>query len=176
MKRARSDESYWNELRALTLDDSRILLKREFLRQKDGTGKWRYIVSRRGMGLVGIRSSAKAALKLTIDAFNLNHVPNPVPPSSRVQIREAIRLYEDFSGHDGETIAKLAKPEYPDVVLAIGELDAVCYTTVRDGKEERYIHDFRKKSRPLLCCSHDGKTLIILGGEFQFTERGIVDK
>jgi hypothetical protein len=58
----------------------------------------------------------------------------------------------------------------------VGELDGVLYTTVRDGVTEKYIHKFRKKSRPLLATSHDGKSLHILGGEYEFTERGIEDK
>lgn len=61
-------------------------------------------------------------------------------------------------------------------MLPVGELDGVLYTTVRDGQTEKYIHKFRKKSRPLLAASHDGKSLHILGGEYEFTERGIEDK
>jgi hypothetical protein len=68
------------------------------------------------------------------------------------------------------------KLKSPKSGLVIGELDGVLYTTVRDGKTERYIHRFRKRSRPRLIASHDGKSLHILGGEYEFTERGIVDK
>lgn len=64
----------------------------------------------------------------------------------------------------------------PDVGLKIGHLDGVLYTTVRDGKTEKYIHKFKRSSRPLLAVSFDGKNLIMLGGAYQFTERGIVDK
>lgn len=63
----------------------------------------------------------------------------------------------------------------PKTGLVIGELDGVLYTTVRDGKREKYIHRFRKNSRPLLVSAHDGKSLHILGGEYEMTERGIVD-
>jgi hypothetical protein len=61
----------------------------------------------------------------------------------------------------------------PKTGLVIGKLDGVLYTTVRDGKEEAYIHDFEKGSRPLLISSHDGESLHILGGDYEFTERGI---
>ena len=64
----------------------------------------------------------------------------------------------------------------PQTALAIGELDGVMYTTRRDGKQEKYIHKFKKSSRPLLCASFDGKILVVLGGAYQFTKRGIVDK
>lgn len=60
--------------------------------------------------------------------------------------------------------------------LVVGELDGVLYSTTRDGKREKYIHRFRRKSRPLLAASHDGKTLRIVGGRFEFTEAGIEDR
>jgi hypothetical protein len=60
--------------------------------------------------------------------------------------------------------------------MLVGDLDGVLYTTVRDGKTEKYVHRFRKRSRPLLVSAHDGKSLHILGGEYEFTERGIEDK
>lgn len=100
---------------------------------------------------------------------------NPVPMSKRVQIREAAKLYEDFSGHDAEEIATIDKPDFPDVVLVIGTLDFVGYTATRDGVEEKYVHEFKDTCRPLLCASPDGKQLVLLGGEYTFTERGIVD-
>lgn len=60
--------------------------------------------------------------------------------------------------------------------LVIGELDGVLYTTIRDGKTEKYIHRFGKKSRPLLTARADGKQLGIVGGRFQMTEAGIEDR
>lgn len=108
---------------------------------------------------------------------------NPVPASSalgarRAQVLAAARLREDFTGHAPRMrdVVKIPKPEYPDAVLVVGECDGILYTTVRDGEVESYIHRFRKKSRPLLCASPDGKTLYLLGGAYSFTERGIVDK
>lgn len=60
--------------------------------------------------------------------------------------------------------------------LVVGELDGVLYTTVRDGNVEKYIHRFKKKSRPLLTARADGKQLGIVGGQFQMTEAGIEDR
>lgn len=100
---------------------------------------------------------------------------NPVPPSSQVQMQAGLRLFKDFTGHDGE-ILTLDKPSVPNVVLCVGYLDGVMYETVRDGKVEKYLHKFAKPARPLLCSSSDGQQLWILGGEFNFTERGIVDR
>jgi hypothetical protein len=99
---------------------------------------------------------------------------NPVPPTKQKQVDAGMALFADFTGHKGE-IFSLAKPTIPDVVLVVGECDGIMYTTVRDGNTEKYLHQFKKSSRPLLCSSSDGKQLFLLGGAFDFTDRGIVD-
>jgi hypothetical protein len=106
----------------------------------------------------------------------VKHKQNPVPPSKRVQIRNASKLYSDFTGHEASEYETLDKPVLPDVMIRVGEIDFVGYTTIRDGKTEKYIHKFSKKCRPLFTVSHDGKQLFMLGGSYDFTERGIVDK
>ena len=100
------------------------------------------------------------------------------------KIRAARRRYRQFTGHApafGDIgIADLTKDG--EVVFIVGEVDGIMYTTVRDGRTERYIHEFgpTKKSgdpkspRPLLAISHDGKQAFILGGGMRFTARGFV--
>jgi hypothetical protein len=95
--------------------------------------------------------------------------------SMSTMIQSAARLSEDFSGHEARSLGKVTVPELPRVAIVIGEVEGVIYNTVRDGKFERYIHKFRAKSRPLLCVSHDGKQLLLIGGHYDFTEAGIVD-
>ena len=90
-------------------------------------------------------------------------------------MREAARRFSDFTGHAPEYLEKV-KIKVPKTGLVIGDLDGILYTTVRDGEIEKYIHRFKRNSRPLLISSSDGKSLHILGGEYEFTERGIVDK
>lgn len=96
--------------------------------------------------------------------------------SKKIQkkIEAAISLYENFSGERPRFVDRVRLP-VDTVVMAIGQLDAVMYSTVRDGKKEKYIHKFRKGSRPVLAASSDGKQLYILAGGYQFTDRGIVD-
>lgn len=106
---------------------------------------------------------------------------NPVPPSSAKRMPSKAarlkgeRLYEDFSGQKPETIVKIKKPDYDDVIVVFGECEGVLYKTMRDGEIEHYIHRFRAKSRPLLAVSSDGKQLYLLDGSYKFTDRGIVD-
>lgn len=108
---------------------------------------------------------------------------NPVPPSSRAGMSRAVRdqldqaadLYERFSGHDPEEVGRVRVPPVPRVGVAIGEVDGILYSTVRDGVLEKYIHKFRKSDRPLFVVSPDGKQLFLLEGRYTFTEKGIVD-
>lgn len=108
-----------------------------------------------------------------------------VPPSSRAKGRKfrakrdhvsgAVSIYERFTGHDAEEAERIKKPKMPDAAAVIGLCDGLLYTTVRDGVTERYIHKFRAKDKPLFCVSPDGKQLLLIGGNYDFTERGIVD-
>jgi len=101
-------------------------------------------------------------------------VRNPVG-ATKGQIENAKELFRDFRGDHPERLAKV-KIRVPKVGVVIGHLDGVDYTTMRDGKTERYRHTFKKSSRPTLAASHDGESLHVLGGEYEFTERGIEDR
>lgn len=90
-------------------------------------------------------------------------------------VEQAANLYVQFRGENPELVEKVNFKVHP-VLMLIGECDGVLYTTRRDGKLEKYIHKFKRSSRPLLASSHDGKQLYLLGGAYDFTERGIVDK
>jgi hypothetical protein len=106
-----------------------------------------------------------------------------VPPSSRSRQRlsgrsdvaKAAAMYEKFTGHDAKSLGTIAMPRMPKAVAVIGECDGVLYTTVRDGKLERYIHEFADKDKPLLCVTPSGDQLMLIGGRYVFTDRGIVD-
>ena len=98
-----------------------------------------------------------------------------VPRSSIARERQAADLYEQFSGHETDVLGTVDIADH-DTAVVIGELDGVLYSTVRDGVQEKYIHEFKKKSRPLLAVSGDGKQLYILEGGYIFTETGINDR
>lgn len=109
-----------------------------------------------------------------------------VPPSSRAksrvarvssnpEVQKAARLYTRFSGHEAESVGRVKVPNVPKVGVLIGDVDGILYTTVRDGKTEKYIHKFKPKDKPLFVVSPDGRTIYFVGGRYDFTERGIVD-
>jgi hypothetical protein len=89
-------------------------------------------------------------------------------------VAEASQRLKDFSGHYPADVVRVSEKPFK-AGLVIGTLDGVPYTTIRDGKTESYVHEFRENARPLLVASSDGRSLRVVGGRFQFTEAGIVD-
>lgn len=106
----------------------------------------------------------------------VGYLDNPSKAPRAKQMANAMDLYRRFSGHEPELVGRTKKPTIDDVGIIIGEMDGVSYETVRDGEKLKYFHKFDKKSRPLLVSSHDGKSIYIVGGQYNFTEDGIVDK
>lgn len=107
-----------------------------------------------------------------------------VPPSSKARSRRrvsgdvarAAQRFRNFTGHEAEVIGKVNMPSLPKAVACMGELEAVIYSTVRDGKREKFIHKFKAADAPLLCVTPDGKQILLIGGRYTWTYRGIVDK
>lgn len=95
-------------------------------------------------------------------------------PTKRQRIDQASKLYEDFTGGQADSYEQVKMPRV-DVAILVGEVEAIAYNTVRDGKPQRYLHKFDKSAQPRFAVSHDGKTLLIIDGNFTFTERGITD-
>jgi len=87
---------------------------------------------------------------------------------------EAKELYRDFTGMDVDSVEEVDIPEI-DAAICVGTMDAVCYTTTRDGEVESYIHEFKENARPLLAVSNDGRVMVIIGGDFTFTDAGFED-
>lgn len=83
-------------------------------------------------------------------------------------------LRERFTGQRTHVAGTVNVPPMPKVVAIIGPCDFIGYTTVRDGRSEKYIHEFARADRPQLAIAPDG-SILLLGGNYDFTERGIVD-
>lgn len=91
---------------------------------------------------------------------------------------QASRAYEDFSGHKATKAIKVVI-ELPESAVQIGKLVGVAYEATRDGVTERYFHEFKKSSQPVLgiaCKSPGSKAqIVIVGGKYTFTDHGIED-
>lgn len=90
-------------------------------------------------------------------------------------IQEAIERFTGFRGDPPEAIEVLEVPEIDPVMLTMGKCLGIIYESVRDGETEKYIHQFKKSARPLLCVSSDGQQLYLIGGSYSVTDRGIED-
>ena len=86
----------------------------------------------------------------------------------------AVKLYRDFHGEHPRFVDEYELAS-PDVGVYIGPCDGIMYTAKIDGKTERLVHEFTGKSRPIFAVSADGRDILLLGGDFKFTERGLVD-
>lgn len=95
------------------------------------------------------------------------------PPAK--EVRAAVELYESFREKKPKRL-KVLDVKIPRVVVHIGYLEAIDYRTTHGAELVLYNHKFAPGSRPLLCVSADGRQLLLLGGRYHFTERGIVDK
>lgn len=98
---------------------------------------------------------------------------NPSAPNPR-RLEQAAKLFEDFTGRKISRVTAHNVPSLPKEGLVFGRLIDVGYESERDGKP--YRHTFRKRSRPLLVATPDGKMVLIVGGRYAFTDRGIEDR
>jgi hypothetical protein len=97
---------------------------------------------------------------------------NPAVPHA--DIARARALFAEFRGAGPMEVRRI-EVSIPRAALTIGECLGILYRTERDGKIEQYLHRFRKSARPILASSPDGRTLLLLGGAYRVTDRGIVD-
>ena len=87
--------------------------------------------------------------------------------------QRARRLLESFTERPLRREQSVRLPAPPKIGVAFGRVIGIMYQTP-DG--ESFIHRFRlQESRPLIVSSPDGKQLFLIGGSYNFTERGIVD-
>lgn len=89
-------------------------------------------------------------------------------------VENAKELYREFTGMEPDSIEEVDIPDY-DAAICVGTVDGIMYTTIRDEVTESYVHEFDEHARPLLCVTHDGQAMVILGGGFTFTDAGFVD-
>ncbi len=90
-------------------------------------------------------------------------------------IAGAVTLFESFREARPQKIGSV-RLKVPKAVAVMGYVEGIDYRTTHQGKLTLYHHDFAPGSRPLLAVASDGQQLLLLGGRYVFTERGIVDK
>ena len=98
---------------------------------------------------------------------------NPKQASGR-NYRKAVSLYRDFTGENPRHVDDWLV-SVPPVCMQVGMVTGILYKARVDGKVQEFLHEFTGKSRPILAASADGRQLLLLGGDYKMTERGIVD-
>ena len=99
-----------------------------------------------------------------------------IPESTNPLVRQGEKLYTDFMLRQRARVSRVRVPDPPKVGVAVGRIATIIYESNRGGAAHLYRHDFGHHSRPLLVASSDGKHLVLLGGAYRFTQRGIVDR
>jgi hypothetical protein len=95
--------------------------------------------------------------------------------SRRAELEKAYRLYEDFR-EDRPRRARAVRITLPKAAMLMGTVTAIEYDTSHGGKMVPYRHVFAIGSRPFLAAGTTGKNrLLLYGGRYHVTERGIVD-
>lgn len=90
-------------------------------------------------------------------------------------LSRASKAYEDFTGAKPAKLKK-TKLDNRDVSgWQMGPMVGAAYEATRDGKTQRYFHEFKKSARPNLVARDDGRQLYIEGGRYKVTDRGIED-
>lgn len=89
---------------------------------------------------------------------------------------EAAERLSEFVGREiGEFVEVQIDTGY-EVGYVLGQMPELHYIAERDGKVYHFHHKFKAASRPLLVVSFDGKQLMIAGGRYDVTDRGITDR
>ncbi len=89
---------------------------------------------------------------------------------------QAARRLSEFVGREiGEFVEVQINTDY-EVGYVLGEMPELHYIAERDGEVFHFHHEFKAASRPLLVVSFDGKQLMIAGGRYDVTDRGIIDR
>lgn len=91
--------------------------------------------------------------------------------------KDAEILFEKFHGRapDPRELERLTLPDGSETwCLAVGQVDAIKYSTPEEPGA-CYEHFFTKgDDRPLVCVSADGLQMVIVRGRYRFTDRGFI--
>lgn len=110
-----------------------------------------------------------------IDAKSRTVRARPLDGASTGGLDKAVNAFRAFSGMEPAGAVPVQVEGVPRVAWVLGELEEVLYNTRRDGKRERYLHTFKSSARPMLAVNAESGQLILFGGDYRVTERGITD-
>lgn len=92
------------------------------------------------------------------------------PPGAR----KSYELYKRFRERAPER-AKVVRIALPETAFVLGHVESINYVSTLGSRAVRFKHTFAPGSRPLLAAGSRRNQLILVGGRYRVTERGIVD-
>lgn len=136
-------------------------------------------LNQKGVKSIGVYPATDSAKKISAElrkgaSLVKPSKKNPIKNSRKRRVKKAQVLYEDFTGHPADEYEVVELPQH-DTGLKVGNVLGIMYETVRDGKNEKYLHEFKKASRPAFVVSHDGQQIYLIGGSYLFKDSGIND-
>ena len=98
-------------------------------------------------------------------------VVRPTP----LEERAAVQLFQRFHGMRPKRI-NTVRVQLPRALMQVGPVPFMYYLAPWKGRETLFKHTFAKHARPMLAATHDGRALYLVGGDYDFTKDGIVDR
>lgn len=99
----------------------------------------------------------------------------PIPGATVAGLDKARTAFRAFTGQEPTEVITADVGSVPRVAWLLGELEEVLYNARRDGRKERYLHPFKRSARPMLAVDAETGQLVLVGGRYTVTERGITD-
>lgn len=100
----------------------------------------------------------------------------PIPGATARGLDKARNAFRAFTGMEPAEVVVSEVGTQTRMSWKLGQLEEVLYSTERDGKHERYLHPFKKSARPMLAVDAETAQLVLIGGNYRVTERGITDE
>lgn len=89
-------------------------------------------------------------------------------------VRRAAQLFAGFRLRGPRSI-QAVRVELPEAVIVMGEVRAIEYEMPRGRRKVLYRHVFARGSEPTLGAGPGRCELVLIGGAYHVTRRGIVD-
>lgn len=90
------------------------------------------------------------------------------------EVRRTAKLFRGFRLRGPRSVEGV-QFDLPTAVITMGDVRGIAYEMPRGGRHVLYWHEFAKGSEPTITAGPDRCGLVLIGGNYRVTERGIVD-
>jgi len=90
-------------------------------------------------------------------------------------VEKAEQLYEEWHGKQAKSLIDMEIPNLSldEPLIVLGKMPEIMYRSSKyENRVYQYKHVFKKM--PFLCSDSTGQIMVIVGGNFKITERGII--